>query len=79
MDEDVLQQGMTVVLEALQVTPAQADEIERATRMQANCPHWVAQRKNRLTSSNCGDVANLQDSTPRSNTVKKITNPRDLR
>ena len=79
MEEEDLRAEMTRILESLEVTPERAKEISRGTQAQANCALWVEERRNRLTSSNCGVVARLLDTTPRSKTVHKIVDRRDLR
>ena len=79
MEEDDLKEGIRVFLESLEITPAKAKEISQATRLQADSALWLAMRRDRLTSSNCGVVARLLDTTPRSKTVKKIRYPQDLR
>ena len=54
------------------MTPEQALEIEKKTRLQSEEMMWYQQRRLRLTASNFGTVAKRRSTTPVANLVKSL-------
>lgn len=56
----------------LQITPQEIAELEKATRLQAECPEWHMQRKQRVTASKAGRIQKLKDTTNNTDILNTI-------
>jgi len=78
MTSEEIETQVKLLVERLQVTLEQRDQIQIETIGQSVKEEWKIQRRNRLTASNAGTVYKLRDSTKNEATLKKILYPIDL-
>lgn len=81
IDNDELQKAVSELKRSLQVDETKSKLIEQETRDKSSSELWYQHRRNRITASNAGKIAKLNDHKPNTSTVKtllghyKITGP----